>query len=163
MPAALDPHKIGECRSQRGPPEVQGHQVFLTGQRQSSQTLQATSVLRTGFGTLSPATCTLSQIHLGCWLPSRGTWGSVPSMSSSPCATDTMGWACTRVPEFSLSKGCPRGAGSPGWRLVCERAGWPTSLGRSGGKAPWWCGQWCNAGPGKWSTSALFRGQPRRL
>lgn len=95
----------------------------------------------------------------------RITWaaGSVPSVSSSPSATDTMGWACTRVREFSLSKGCPRGAGSSGWRLVCERAGWPTSLGRSGGKAPWWCEQWCNVGPGKWSTSALFRGQPRRL
>lgn len=138
--------------------------MFLTGQGQSLQPPpQAVSVLGAGFGTLSPATCTLSQSHPGCRLPGQGTRGSVPPVSSSPGAADVTGWACTRVPEFFLSEGCPRGAGGPDRRRVCKHAGWLTSLGRSGDEPPRWRGQWCNAGPGKQSASTRFRGWPRRL
>lgn len=79
-----------------------------------------------------------SRSHLVCWLPGQGVWHWVSPMSSSPGAADVTGWASTRVPEFSLSKGCPGEAGRPDRRLVCEHTGWLTSLGRSGGKPPWW-------------------------
>jgi len=74
------------------------------------------------------------------WDAGPGCGVSLPPVSSSPCAADLRGWACTRMPGLSLSKGCPRGAGSPGRWLVCELAGWPASLGRSGGKPPRWRG-----------------------
>lgn len=56
-----------------------------------------------------------SRSHLVCWLPGQGVWHWVSPMSSSPGAADVTGWASTRVPEFSLSKGCPGEDLTGGW------------------------------------------------
>lgn len=84
---ALSPCKSGKCRSQRKHQKHKATMCFSQGNGKTCKPPQAVSALKSGFGTLHPVTCMLSQrATLGCQLPSWGAQGlSATCVWLPPC------------------------------------------------------------------------------